>query len=202
MPKDNPKQLQPQFDHLYNVISSEHFLSRKGLGNEVPFFIFPFKPTLQNEVDRYLKSLIAKLNKQGTYVLEINLYDLGAELIKGRGYWDRILEKEPSTPKDKLKEQMQTLLDPEEKLTPAIAAKMKESTFDVLFITGVGLVYPFVRTHNVLNNLQKVAKEQPLVMFFPGTYTYVEGRGSSLDLFGILNEDKYYRAFNITEYQF
>jgi len=35
------------------------------------------------------------------------------------------------------------------------------------------------------------------VMFFPGTYTQSLESGASLDLFGRLDHDKYYRAFNI-----
>ena len=36
--------------------------------------------------------------------------------------------------------------------------KIKEQMGDhnVVFITGVGKVYPFVRSHNILNNLQEV----------------------------------------------
>ena len=71
----------------------------------------------------------------------------------------------------------------------------------ILLLTGVGQVYPFIRTHSVLNNLQRVAKDYPTLLFFPGEYTFNEGRGQSLDLFGVLNEDKYYRAFNIMEYK-
>ena len=48
-----------------------------------------------------------------------------------------------------------------------------------------------------LHNLQKVAKDQPTVMFFPGEYTHSLEKGASLDLFGRLHDDKYYRAFNI-----
>jgi hypothetical protein len=201
MGNDSSKIIARHFDHLFRVISGERFLSRQGLGNEVPFFIYPFDPAWQNEIDKHQAKLRSKLDKNGVAVLEINLFDLSVELLQARGLWDRLLNKEPTMSRPRLKEQMQAVLDPEAKLVPAIAQKMKDTEFKVLFITGVGLVYPFVRTHNILNNLQKVAKDQPLVMFFPGNYTYVEGSGSSLDLFGALNEDKYYRAFNIIEFQ-
>ncbi len=74
---------------------------------------------------------------------------------------------------------------------------MRERTFDVMFITGVGEVFPYIRSHNVLNNLQSTAQDRPTVMFFPGTYTQSLETGASLDLFGVLHDDKYYRAFNI-----
>jgi hypothetical protein len=73
--------------------------------------------------------------------------------------------------------------------------------FDVLLLSGVGEVYPFIRSHNVLNNLQATAKDKPTIMFFPGSYTHALASGASLDLFGIMHDDKYYRAFNIFNYE-
>jgi len=67
----------------------------------------------------------------------------------------------------------------------------------VIFLSGVGEVFPYIRSHNVLNNLQSTAKDKPTVMFFPGAYTHSLESGASLDLFGRLHDDKYYRAFNI-----
>ena len=29
-------------EHLYRVVTSERFLTKQGLGNEMPFFIYPF----------------------------------------------------------------------------------------------------------------------------------------------------------------
>ena len=78
---------------------------------------------------------------------------------------------------------------------------MQDAEFDVMFITGVGEVFPYIRSHNVLNNLQSTAKDKPTVMFFPGAYTHSLETGASLDLFGRLHDDKYYRAFNIYHYE-
>ena len=48
-----------------------------------------------------------------------------------------------------------------------------------------------------ISNLQSTAKDRPTVLFFPGAYTHSLATGASLDLFGRLHDDKYYRAFNI-----
>ena len=87
-------------------------------------------------------------------------------------------------------------------MIPAIIRKTEQSDpFDILFLTGVGQVFPFIRSHTILNNLQSKAKEYPTVMWFPGEYKHTDDAGSSLDLFGLLHDDKYYRAFNILDYQ-
>ena len=186
-----------RFEHLFNLISSERFLLKQGLGNEVPFFICPFPPEEAVEMERMVQQLARKLEQNGVGVLEINLYDLSIELLRERGIWDRILEIEETVSKAQLKDLLQGVLGPETHLVPAIANKMGARPFDVMFITGVGDVFPYIRSHNVLNNLQSTAKEQPTVMFFPGTYTQSLESGASLDLFGRLHDDKYYRAFNI-----
>lgn len=191
-----------RFEHLYQVISSERFLKKQGLGNEVPFFICPFKPEEHVPMQRITQQLIRQLNQHGISALHIDLYDLSIELLKKRGIWERILKNETQFSKDKLKELLQGVLDPENHLTPAIAEKMRlASDFQVLFLTGAGEVFPYIRSHNVLNNLQSTAKEKPTVLFFPGTYTHSIEGGASLDLFGRLHDDKYYRAFNIYHVQ-
>ena len=60
----------------------------------------------------------------------------------------------------------------------------------VVFLTGVGKVFPFVRSHNVLNNLHQILDRVPVVMFYPGNWN-----GQTLSLFGTINDGNYYRAF-------
>ncbi|MFO3007577.1 DUF1788 domain-containing protein [Legionella pneumophila serogroup 1] len=189
--------MQDRFQHLLSVLSSQRFLNKQGLGNEVPFFICPFNPEESVEIERLQRQLVKRLEQLGVRILEINLYDLSIEILKERDIWDQILEMEESVSKDQLKELLQGVLDPEAHLVPAIATKLLNVDFEVLFLTGIGEVFPYIRSHNVLNNLQSTAKEKPTVMFFPGDYTHSLESGASLDLFGRLHDDKYYRAFNI-----
>lgn len=191
------RSMQERFQHLYQLISSDRFLQMQGLGNEVPFFICPHPPQEGVEMAQTVQQLTRRLEQHGVRVLAINLYDLAIELLQQRGIWEQVLEIEPTVSKAELKELLQGVLDPEMHLVPAIGAKMEQATFDVMFITGVGEVFPYIRSHNVLNNLQSVAKDRPTVMFFPGEYTHSLESGASLDLFGRLHDDKYYRAFNI-----
>ena len=99
--------------------------------------------------------------------------------------------------KDKLLEDMQSILDVRSAIVPAIAERLESEEHDVLLLHGIGEIFPFIRSHNILNNLQSTAKSRPTVMFFPGSYTYSPDTGASLELFDRLHDDKYYRAFNI-----
>lgn len=188
-------------EHLYNVMSSQKFKNKEGLNNEVPFFICPFKPKDYEQMDKMESQLFNKLNETGTTILEINLYDLAIEILKDNDDFEFLIEEENTMTKDRLKEELQSILDVETIFMKEIVSIMKSSNFEIMFITGVGEVFPYIRSHNILNNLQKVAREKPTVMFFPGDYRYSLESGASLELFELLRDDKYYRAFNIYHYE-
>jgi hypothetical protein len=198
----SPQNISERFANLEKVLSSRQFLNKEGIGNEVPFFIFAHDPELENAVTQERGLLLTRLENQGIRLLHIDLYDLAVEIIEGRGKWDRLLKAEPTMEKDKFKDQLQNLTDVETHLIPSLAKSIDSLPgLQLLVLSGTGMVYPFIRAHTVLNNLQKVAKDYPTLLFFPGRYTHTEGRGQSLDLFGELNEDRYYRALDIEDYK-
>ncbi len=214
--KISQQPLAARFEHLVNVISSQRFLQMRGLNNDLPFYICEFRAAEAFEIQRMRRQLVNKLEglsidclgNRGVKVLEINLYDLCIELLMAREgssedsrLWDEILGVESEVDKDNLQELLQNVLDIQEYLIPAIAERLQAADFDVLFLSGIGEVFPYIRSHNVLNNLQSTAKDKPTVMFFPGEYRHSLQQGASLELFGLLHDDKYYRAFNIFETQ-
>lgn len=188
-------------EHLFKVVTSERFLTKQGLGNEVPFFICPYpaEEGLSMVEDRI--DLITRITHAGVAVLDISLFDLSLSILEERGILEQVLEVEPETDKGELRELLQSVLDPQANLIPKIGEAIEATPHDVIFLSGVGEVYPYIRSHNVLNNLQSTAKDKPTVMFFPGSYTHALATGASLDLFGCLHDDKYYRAFNILNYE-
>ena len=186
-------------EHLFSVLSSKRFLQMEGLGNEVPFFIYPYDPEDALEVAMSKKRIKNKLAAKGIQVREVNLYDLSVALLKDRGVWERLLQLEPQQEKADFIKPLQNMLDPETKLAPAIRDRLADGDFDIVFLTGIGEVFPYIRSHNVLNNLQSVVTGKPMLIFFPGRYEQSDTLGSSLVLFGQLKDDQYYRAKNIVD---
>lgn len=184
--------LSHKFNHLFQVISSSRFLSMEALGGEIPFFISAYHADQEVEVRESIKMLINKLETSGIGVLEINLYDLVCEILEEKGGIERMLKAEKTRNKEKFKRALQSTLNIHEVLMPRIENKIQASGASVYFLTGIGMVFPYIRSHNVLNNLQNIAKKAPTLCFFPGEYD-----GLSLNLFGLLKDDNYYRAFNI-----
>ena len=64
---------------------------------------------------------------------------------------------------------------------------------DVILITGVGEVYPFLRAHDLLNNMLADFGDVPVVIAYPGSFN-----GQQFRLFNRLGADSYYRAFDIS----
>lgn len=188
-----------QEEHLFAVLSGDRFLKMEGLSNEIPFFIYPFAPEDALEVAKGRKRIRRRLAQQGIRVKEINLYDLAVSILRERGDWEEVLEVEPEMDKADFTQMLQAMLNPEQHLAPAIARELAGEEFDIVFLTGIGEVFPYIRSHNVLNNLQSIVDDKPMLMFFPGRYEQSETLGSSLVLFGRLKDDQYYRAKNILE---
>ena len=180
-----------KYDKLFNNLKKKSFLSMSALGGEIPFYIVPYNPEQENDVVQKTKQLKDRLSRDGISTYEINLFDLSLSMLEKRGILDKVIEKEKSLSKSKLFKTLQGVLDSETKLVPHIEALAKENPSQMLFLTGVGQVFPFIRSHTILNNLQNYIKDRPTVMFFPGTY------GADLSLFGKLKDDNYYRAFNL-----
>ncbi len=184
--------LSVKFNHLHKVISSPGFLSMEALGGEIPFFISAYDATQELEVSDSINMLKNKLETSGIGVLELNLYDIVCDILEEKGGMDRMFRVEKAKGKDKFLRALQSSLNMHDVLMPRIEALIKSHAAKVYFLTGIGMVFPYIRSHTILNNLQNIAKEAPTVCFFPGVYT-----GQSLNLFGLLKDDNYYRAFNI-----
>ncbi|SMY01780.1 DUF1788 domain-containing protein [Brevibacterium aurantiacum] len=200
MPLQSKPTLAQQEDHLFKVLTSERFLRMEGLGNEVAHFIYDYDPTWALDVAQAKKRLKTKLDTElGIKVFEINLYDLCVELLKKRNVWDRVLAAEPTMDKAEFLKMLQNMLDPQMHLAPAIKELMAAESFQILFLTGIGEVFPFMRSHTVLNNLQTVVSDKPMLMFFPGRYEVSATQGSALVLFGQLKDDSFYRAKRILD---
>jgi len=193
MPKDD---IAKKIEHLFTVIQMPKFLHMEALGGEIPFFISTYSPEQELDIVKAIHGLKNRLEKTGISVLELNLYDIAMDLLDEQLGKGEIFELEKQMDKGDFKNALQSVLDINEVFMPRIKKRIDDARAQVCFLTGVGNVYPFIRSHNILNNLQNIAKNAPTIMFFPGRYT-----GQSLELFGKLKDDNYYRAFNLDNYK-
>jgi len=187
-------QIREQFDHIFRVVSRKEFLRMEGRGGEIPFYISAYPAKEEIKVRDEIRMLKNKLTSKGIDVLELNLFDLVCEILEEKGGADRMFRIEKSRESEKFLKALQSTLNIHEVLLPKIKQLIDESEARIYFLTGIGLVFPFIRSHTVLNNLESIAKKSPTITFFPGDYN-----GLTLNLFGKLMDDNYYRASNLEE---
>ena len=170
-------------------LSEPSFLANKGLSNEVGIHVFCYEPKDELTVRAYFDSL-KKQNDVPYKLIERDLYKIFLSICEEKRILKSIPNMEERKGKDYLQEQLQKVATPE-----AFVEKMKYEPHqygDVLLITGVGKVYPFMRSNKILDNIQHVFADIPVVMLYPGTFD-----GQNLDLFGQFLDGHYYRAFNL-----
>ena len=177
------------FEQIYQKVKQEDFLQMSSLNGEIPFWIVSYNPEQEIEIAKAYGGLLKKLERKGVEVLDINLYTVAMQILDDNVGLQEMFDLEKEMSKQEFKEAIQSVLDIQEVLMPQIKNLIDSSKAQVYFISGVGNSFPFLRSHNILNNLQNIAKDAPTVMFFPGKYT-----GRNLQLFGLLTDDNYYRA--------
>jgi len=181
-----------KFKHIYKVVSSHSFLTMSSLQGEIPFWIAPYDVKSENQVVIEIENLEKKLLNEGIKPLVIDLFELSCKIIDVNVGLSELFEIEKDMDKLYLKDAIQSTINIHERLIPTIIQLVEDTQPQMLLIKGVGLVYPFIRSHTVLNNLQSAVKHLPVLMFYPGDYS-----GLSLRLFSEFEDDNYYRASNI-----
>ncbi len=132
-----------------------YFREGKGLGNEVPFFVFSYDAKKENEVREHTEELLARRRRRHSHAIV---------------HFDLWISSAPYASISKLRrpqalgraaghgcglQQIRELAMPEDYVS-VMAYRDQERIWrhgagrDVVLITGVGKVYPFTRAHDIL----------------------------------------------------
>lgn len=180
------------FENLYKRLIEPDF--GKKLGGELPLFIQPLDSSKQRETEEQVKRLASRLNRKGVKVSVVNLFDLSIDILKEEGILDAILENESDIPHSDTVETLDSILDISSTIIPRLQSIIESEEPDYLFLSGVGSVFPFIRSHGILNNIDELTDNCKLVLFFPGQYDNMQ-----LNLFGHIYDENYYRGINLNE---
>ena len=187
-----------RFDRFRKKIRDPAFQENRGLSNEVGFYIFDYDPKdelfVRNEVEDIAhNSTTASI---GANVQMFNLFDVVIRLIDEMGYLQEFIQIEEKDGIDMVIRQINNVLKmgKERNLIVQYILDHLEHRDErnIIFITGVGQVFPLIRAHRVLNTMNQVINQTPVVMFYPGSYNSL-----SLRAFGKLDDKNYYRAFRV-----
>jgi len=186
--------LDERLNQIIPRITSREFLDSKGLGNEIGFWIFDYPPEREMDVRDFLNGTVLPALSKNVPTIRaatVNLLTLVSELLEERNLLEKAMEMQLDKGDESALAALRSVLK-EDKLAQKIADQFDIPNLDLLILTGVGSVYPMLRTHTLLSALHPIMGKTPLLMFFPGKYD-----GHSLRLFNTLAEDHYYRAFRL-----
>lgn len=191
------KTIYQRLDEIIQRITKESFRENTGLGNEIGYYIFDYEPRYEMLVREHVRFLIQKINDgdYGFHIKEFDLYEIMLELLETKGYLEKNFKMEQVKGSEfvfNATKKTLRLTEKDDLIIQYIRDRVVKG--DVVFITGVGKVWPIIRSHTVLNNLHQVLDEVPVIMFFPGVYD-----GLELVLFEEIKDDNYYRAFKLVD---
>lgn len=178
-----------KLDRLKNLIQDQDFLAGKGLSNEVNIRMFCYDPKDEMAVRHFIGQL-ENDKSLNCNLISYNLYHLFLEICEEKNILSKIPEMEEKKGSDFLLNKILKF-----STTKAFAEKMQygqRKNNDVLLLAGVGEVYPFMRVHSLLEELQIGFDNIPIVVLYPGSFN-----GRSVILFNEFTPNDYYRAFNI-----
>lgn len=159
-------------------------------GKKIAFQHFTYdgnrRRVMRNNGEVYTVSPYLTIWKNDRYYL---VYKVFLSICDDMGVRDEIPTMEDEEGSAFLLEQLQAFATP-----AAFVEKMQYEPHrlgDVLLLTGVGDVFPYMRVHALLEALQPVFSDIPILVMYPGTFDK-----SALRLFDVLTPNAYYRAFN------
>ncbi len=194
---ERERKLIERFLSMEEKLADASVLLNLGKANELNFFIFDYNP----KDELVVRQEVQKLKSINPNIQEFDLFDIIVELLKREGYLETAIQYEKEYSHQEILEQLfQPFLALNED-TGRFLSYIKERVTDdgkhIVLITGVGKAYPLIRSHTVLNNLQTIIHNDPVVMMYPGRYD--QKSAMCLKLFDVLGDDNYYRAFPLEE---
>jgi hypothetical protein len=214
------RDIDTEFATLREIMESLSFRRSTGTAGEQAFYIYDYPATQEIEVHEHILLLVNQLQTMtpktqedfAPKVLVIDLYDVALGILERRGVLRKVLDIETkrhvrmsANPReDKFLSLLDNMLGADAKQLPdAIRDRYQSAkntgSADIVFITGVGMVYPYVRAHTLLETLQGRIDDCPLILFYPGTFARSSAAGSTMTLFGQLPASNYYRAKSLRE---
>jgi len=185
-----------ELDKIKECISATDFITNMGKSNELGIHVFCYDPADELVVRDYISRLTAT-HSDDYRIIEYDLYKIFLEILEDKRILDKIEGMEEKRGRKFVLDHLHRTIG---------AEKEKQSYYeylsrmdyephqlgDVVFLTGIGKVYPFVRAHIILNAMQKMFTDVPILMFYPGSFNQQD-----LILFNKIHDGNYYRAFNL-----
>lgn len=183
------KSINARLDEMTKKLNDKELFESNGLGNEINFHVFDYDPEDEYIVREYLNNYLLKKEKLNLKVFDI--YEIIIDILEEKGFLNKVFDFEKKKGTKYINELISKTIgigSSNDLILKKIRSEIEPG--QIILITGIGKCYGIVRGHTILNNLHSVVTNNPLIMFYPGSYD-----GQSFKLFNVLKNDNYYRAF-------
>ncbi|MCD7817338.1 MAG: DUF1788 domain-containing protein [Bacteroides sp.] len=180
--------IKERLDKVHELLKSTEFLEGQGLSNEVNIRLFCYDPADEMAVRHFVSQVLTD-QALPCHLIEKNLYDVFLEICEMKRILNRIPDIEKNKGKKFVLGQMEKLANVDIFVDRICTEPFEPG--DVLLLTGVGDVFPFMRIHSLLEAIQKKTSDVPILVMYPGSFD-----GRYVKLFDRLQPNPYYRAFN------
>lgn len=183
------KTLQERLDFIEERISNIKFQTNQGLSNEVGFHLFCYDPCDEMIVRDYI-NVLGKNNNSNYRIIAHDLYCVFLDILKEKKILHKINALEEKKGSEFLLHQIEKIVLPNKFVEYMYYEP--HNVGDIIVLTGVGKVFPYMRTDQLMEHLQIHFSDIPVIIFYPGDFT-----GTGVKLFNQLPVRPYYRAFNL-----
>lgn len=197
-------------DQLFAKLCSKEFQDVQNGDLFYNFFVFPYPANeeyaMRAQIDDFKKKLIRPTNYVD--VLVLNLFDEFCTFLdkqsfgkKHPSYLNYLLEKDKTDTAAAMR--ALTLKANSEQFYRYIHDRIithvmidDDKVRPYVFLHGIGLMYPLLRTSVFLTNYEKYNKTSryKVIVFYPGTV-----QGTDYELFGLINDHHTYRAIVLND---
>ena len=186
------------FERLFEKCQEQSFLSPEQNSYKIPFYIIPYEPKQEKEVSQQIGMIAKRLKEININILVLDLFSLCIDLLKEQDLLEDIFELEKDEDASYFLDAFDSALN-DDIITDHIQRLILDANPDVVFIRGVGKIYPFKKINPLINSLHSKTEGKPIIFFYPGIYD-----GNSFKLFGLqsnrsndLFKSNYYQAYNL-----
>nr|WP_330421545.1 DUF1788 domain-containing protein [Blautia obeum] len=183
--------IKERLDKVRVLIQKSDFLEGKGLSNEVNIRIFCYDPEDEMIVRHFVNQLETDQSLD-CHLIVCNLYKTFLSICDDMDITDAIPDMEEADGSAYLLQELNSSIGNREFVDKIQYGPHEQG--DVLMLTGVGEVFPFIRMHALLEALQPYFSDVPVLVMYPGEFD-----GHHLKLFNRLKPNDYYRAFDRIE---
>ena len=183
--------IKERLDKVRVLIQKSDFLEGEGLSNEVNIRIFCYDPEDEMIVRHFVNQLETDQSLD-CHLIVCNLYKTFLSICDDMDITDAIPDMEEADGSAYLLQELNSSIGNREFVDKIQYGPHEQG--DVLMLTGVGEVFPFIRMHALLEALQPYFSDVPVLVMYPGEFD-----GHHLKLFNRLKPNDYYRAFDRIE---